>query len=62
MDFIIIVIAVVFIIEGIPYLMTPEKVKRWSMSIQEVPNKHLRLIGLLCMILGLVALYLVKNL
>ena len=61
MDFIIVVIAVVFIVEGIPYLAMPKKVKRWSMTIQEVPDKYLRLIGFACMVLGLVALYLVKT-
>ena len=60
MEFVIAVIAVVFIIEGIPYLAMPKKVKRWSMAIQEIPDKHLRLVGVACMALGLLALYLVR--
>ena len=60
MKFIVAVIAVVFIVEGIPYLAAPSKVKRWSMTIQEVPNKYLRMIGLSCMVLGLIALYLIR--
>jgi hypothetical protein len=59
-EFIVVVIAVVFIIEGIPYLAMPAKVKRWSMAIQEIPDRHLRVVGMICMALGLAALYLVK--
>ena len=59
-EFIVVIIAVVFIVEGIPYLAMPKKVKRWSMAIQDIPDKHLRLVGVLCMAFGLLALYLVK--
>lgn len=60
MELIVVVVAVILIIEGVPYLAVPAKVKRWSMTIQELPDRSLRLVGLICMVAGLTLLYLVK--
>ncbi len=48
------------IIEGIPYFGFPNKVKEWALAIQEVPDRSLRLLGLIIMAAGLIILYFVS--
>ena len=60
MVFILSVIGVVLIIEGIPYFAFPGKVKGWAMMMQEVPEKSLRLLGIVAMLTGLLFLYTVR--
>jgi len=61
MTFILSVLGVVLIIEGLPYFAFPLKVKTWSLSIREVPDKSLRFIGFLAMMTGLLLVYLGKR-
>ncbi len=42
------------VIEGLPYFLAPDTVKRMAVRMQELPSGTLRLIGLLSMIGGLV--------
>jgi len=42
------------VIEGLPYFLAPDTVKRMAVRMQELPASTLRLIGLLSMIGGLV--------
>ncbi len=42
------------VIEGLPYFLAPDTVKRMAERMQELPSGTLRLIGLLSMIGGLV--------
>ena len=42
------------VIEGLPYFLAPNTVKRMAERMQELPSGTLRLIGLLSMIGGLV--------
>ena len=60
MTIILSVIGAVLVLEGIPYFLSPSKVKKWSMMIQEVDDKVLRIMGLISMILGLILLYLIR--
>ncbi len=52
------VIAMVLIIEGIPYFMFPAKFKILIRIIEQMEESHLRLTGLIMIILGLIVLYL----
>ena len=61
MTFILSVLGVVLIIEGLPYFAFPLKIKTWSTSIKEVPDKSLRVIGFLAMMTGLLLVYLGKR-
>lgn len=51
----------VLVIEGIPYFIAPEKVKFFLVKISEIDNKKLRIIGSLMIIIGLIIIYIVKN-
>lgn len=60
MAFIFSVIGVVLIIEGIPYLTFPKKVRVWALLLQDIPDNTLRLMGLFAMGAGFLILYMVK--
>jgi len=42
------------VIEGLPYFLAPDTVKRMAVRMQDLPSSTLRLIGLLSMVGGLV--------
>jgi len=50
-------VGLIFIIEGLPYFVFPEKLKAYLMKVTEVPDSTLRFLGLSAMIFGLVLLY-----
>ncbi len=60
MTIILSVIGAVLVLEGIPYFISPGKVKKWSLMIQDVDDKVLRITGLISMVLGLIFLYLIR--
>ena len=53
-------IGLVFIIEGLPYFAFPDKMKKWIKMVLEVPDSHLRALGLVAMCIGLVLAYLFR--
>lgn len=57
MDYFLCVIGMVFIIEGLPYLVFPEKLKPYLIKITTMPDAALRVIGVSAVILGLILLY-----
>lgn len=54
------VLAMVLIIEGMPYFLFPAKVKVFIKKIEEMEDPHLRGVGLMIMIVGLILLYISK--
>jgi len=52
------VVSMLLIIEGIPYFMFPKKFKELINIILEIEESHLRIIGFLLMVSGLILLYL----
>jgi len=52
------VIGLVLIIEGSPYFLFPEKLKRYLAQIVNISDGYLRVIGLVVMLTGLIVLYL----
>lgn len=54
--FILTVLAVLLVLEGIPYFGFPGAVKRWALSIQDMPDGRLRLMGLVIIAAGLLIL------
>jgi len=57
MDFFLCVIGMVMIIEGLPYFAFPDKMKIWVQRIFEMPDKSLRKMGLVLMVIGLLLVY-----
>lgn len=62
MTFILTILGVLLVIEGIPYFAFPDKVKEWSAMMQEVPGPTLRIIGLATMVFGLLLLAAIRYL
>jgi len=50
----------VFVIEGIPYIISPSKMKAFIKRIDEVPEKTLRIIGLIAAFSGLGIIYIAR--
>ncbi len=61
MKFFLCVLGMVFIIEGVPYFLFPEKLKIYLSKITSVPDSTLRFLGLTAMIAGLILLYFGRN-
>lgn len=53
-------IGMVLIVEGLPYLAFPDKMKKWLGQIQEIPEDRLRIIGFIAMCFGLLISYIFK--
>lgn len=51
----------VLVVEGLPYFAFPDKMKKWMKKIQEMPDSHLRVMGLVAMCMGLVMAYLFRE-
>jgi uncharacterized protein YjeT (DUF2065 family) len=60
MVFIFSVLGVVLILEGIPYFAFPRKVKGWAVLLQEIPDRSLRIMGLISMAAGLLLIYMMR--
>ena len=57
MDYFLCVLGMVFIIEGLPYLVFPEKLKTYLIKITTLPDSALRGMGISAIIFGLILLY-----
>lgn len=54
-------LGLVLFVEGLPYVISPAKMKKWLMTIQEIPDLHLRIMGFILMALGLLITYFFKE-
>ncbi|GEM_PF-536493 len=54
-------IGLVLIVEGLPYFAFPDKMKKWSATMQEMPDSHLRIMGFVAMAVGLLIAYIFRN-
>ena len=57
MEFILCVVGMVMIIEGLPYFAFPEKMKFWIQKILVTPEGALRRLGLVLMSIGMLLVY-----
>ena len=62
MNFFLCVIGMVMIVEGLPYFIFPEKMKQVILMITQFPEKSMRLFGGILILIGLVIVYIGKNL
>ena len=51
------VLGLVLVIEGLPYFAFPVKVKQWALSLQEIPERSLRVMGFVSIVAGLILVY-----
>jgi len=61
MDFLLVVIGVVMIVEGIPWFLAPGGYKRILLQLLPMGDGMLRVIGLTFMLGGLLLVYLVRG-
>jgi len=61
MKFLITLIGLVFVLEGLPYAASPESMLRWLRQIQEMHPDHLRRVGLIAMVVGFFLCYLAQK-
>lgn len=61
MGFVLAVLGCVLVIEGLPYLAFPSKVRKWSSSLQEAGDRPMRLIGLAAVCSGLIILFAIRS-
>lgn len=60
MDIVLAVLGALLIIEGLPYLAFPSKVRQWAAALQEAQDSPMRVIGLVAVISGLLLLVAVR--
>ena len=53
-------LGLIMVVEGFPYLAFPEKMKKWLLQIQRVPDNQLRIMGFFAMCCGLVITYIFR--
>jgi hypothetical protein len=58
MKYFLCVLGMVFIIEGLPYFIFPERLKIYLFKMTTMPDSTLRFLGISAMIAGLILLYL----
>lgn len=61
MDFLVAVAGVVMIVEGVPWFLSPPRMKRLLLGFMGLPDRALRSMGLLLMLSGLFLVYLVRG-
>ena len=57
MKFFLCLLGLVLVIEGTPYFAFPDKMKKWMQMMQNIPDRHLRVVGLFAMGSGLLMIY-----
>lgn len=61
MEFFLCVLGMVMFVEGLPYVVFPEKMKNWIRQVLDMPATTLRTFGLGSMLAGLLLVYLGKG-
>ena len=61
MKLLILLVGMVLILEGIPYVAFPESMRDWLKKISEMKAEHLRMLGLLSMSSGLAICWFVQR-
>ncbi len=61
MKFLLSLLGLILVLEGLPYAAFPEPMQRWLAQMAVMPPKQLRLFGLLAMGSGLLLCYLTQR-
>ncbi len=54
-------VGMVMILEGIPYVAFPESMREWLRKLSETKGEHLRMFGLISMGIGLLICWVVQR-
>ena len=57
MDYFLCVMGMVLVVEGLPYLAFPDKLKTYLRKLTAIPDTSLRIMGSLAVIIGLLLVY-----
>lgn len=61
MKLLVLLVGMVLIVEGIPYVAAPESMREWLKKISEMKTETLRMLGLFSMSTGLVICWFVQR-
>ncbi|MCK5069819.1 MAG: DUF2065 domain-containing protein [Desulfocapsa sp.] len=61
MKLLVLLVGMVLIVEGIPYVASPESMREWLKKISEMKTETLRMLGLFSMSTGLVICWFVQR-
>ena len=61
MKFFVTVVGLLMVLEGLPYFAFPEKMQALMRQIEEMNPDHLRLVGLVSTLIGLVICYIAQR-
>jgi len=57
MDYFLCVLGMVFVVEGLPYLAFPDKLKIYLRKLIDMPDTTLRIMGFIAVCIGLLLVY-----
>ena len=57
MDYFLCVMGMVFVVEGLPYLAFPDKLKTYLRKLIDMPDTTLRIMGAIAVGIGLILVY-----
>ncbi len=61
MEYFLCVLGMVFIIEALPYIAFPGKVKEFAQAIHTIPNRTLQILGIIVAFAGLGIIYIGRH-
>lgn len=61
MEFFLTVIGVVMVVEGVPWFLSPQGVKKMLIQLLPLPERTMRSMGLVLMLAGLAMVYIASN-
>ncbi len=61
MKLLFLLVGMVMILEGVPYVAFPDSMREWLRKISEMKSEHLRMLGLLSMASGLAVCWFVQR-
>lgn len=61
MKLFILLIGMVLIFEGLPYVAAPESMRAWLRKLSETPADQLRIMGLVAMAVGLLLCWIIQG-
>ncbi len=61
MKILFLLVGMVLILEGMPYVAFPESMREWLKKLSEMKAEHLRMVGLLAMSSGLMICWFVQR-
>ncbi len=60
MKLLVTLIGLVLVLEGLPYVASPEAMQRWLKHLTRIPPAQLRVLGLLSMGIGFITLFIAR--